>query len=566
MLAAGTLSGGLMLILLPAAAAAQSTSAVVAAPAACRVAADAPRVAVAGTVTDESGSVLPGAAIALECGGTVVRAFSGTDGRFALTAPAGTYALHTTLAGFQIDTQAIEARSGAAPLRVTLRLASFVDNVRVVVTAAGVETALATAPASISVVSREEIDRWPVRDLTDLLTRVEGITLSRGGNLKNIQMRGLGSAYTMMLVDGRRVNSNAVMFRGNDFDSGWLPMEAIERVEVVRGPMSSLYGSDAIGGVVNIITKRVGTRWTGGLSTDATLQQEREAGDAYQGGFNVSGPLVAGVLGLKLHGSVNHRAADGRVNPDRPDGAAPLAGFERQQNAEVGGELAWTPTGADDIGVQWDYSDRDHGGFTLRRLGLGSSYKHRWRAAVLDAKVYGDVIQNLVGNVTGASNPNEAANVTGDVRVVLPWTRQMLTVGSEIRSQRLDDPTTLAGLPGTPEYGRDTHETVLSGAVFAEDEIRLHDAVRLTLGGRVEQHENFGSHVTPRAYLVVSPTALLTIKGGWAGAFRAPTLLQGSSRWGSVSCGSATVGCLIDRVTTLRTARPARERIAGHLR
>jgi outer membrane receptor for ferrienterochelin and colicins len=498
-----------------------------------------------GLVVDPSGQVLPGAAVAIECGSTVARGFTGADGRFDLTVPAGAYTLRVTLAGFEMAARAVTVADDAAPITVTLRLASFVDNVRVVVTASSVETSLVDAPASISVVSREELDRKPVRDLTDVLARVEGVTLSHGGNLKTVQLRGLGSAYTLMLIDGRRVSSGSTLFRGNDFESAWLPIDAIERVEVVRGPMSSLYGSDAIGGVINVITKRVGARWTGSVVGDATLQQNREAGDGYQVGFNVGGPLVASRLGVKLYGSHNQRAADGRVNPSPANGAAPLPGFEKQRNSAVGGELAWTPDAARDVGVNWDYSDRAHGGFTLRRLSLGSSYRQRWTAAVLDAKVYADIIDNLVGNVSGASNPNQAINSTGEARVTRPWRRHTLTVGGELRHQRLDDPTTLAGLPGTLEYGHDTIESVLQGAAFAEDEIGLHRTLHLTLGGRVDGHETFGTHVTPRAYLVFRPVPLVTIKGGWSGAFRAPTLLQGSERWGSVSCGSATVGCFI---------------------
>ncbi len=81
-------------------------------------------------------------------------------------------------------------------------------------------------------------------------------------------------------------------------------MDAIERIEVVRGPMSSLYGSDALGGVVNIITKKIGQKWTGTLSADTTIQEHRDRGDTYNGQFFTSGPLIDGVLGMKAYGSL----------------------------------------------------------------------------------------------------------------------------------------------------------------------------------------------------------------------------------------------------------------------
>ncbi len=84
-----------------------------------------------------------------------------------------------------------------------------------------------------------------------------GVQLTNeGDNRKGVSIRGLDSSYTLILVDGKRVNSRNAVFRHNDFDLNWIPVDSIERIEVVRGPMSSLYGSDALGGVVNIITKK----------------------------------------------------------------------------------------------------------------------------------------------------------------------------------------------------------------------------------------------------------------------------------------------------------------------
>lgn len=90
-----------------------------------------------------------------------------------------------------------------------------------------------------------------------------GVQLTNeGDNRKGVSIRGLDSGYTLILVDGKRVNSRNAVFRHNDFDLNWIPVDSIERIEVVRGPMSSLYGSDALGGVVNIITK-IGQKWSG---------------------------------------------------------------------------------------------------------------------------------------------------------------------------------------------------------------------------------------------------------------------------------------------------------------
>lgn len=102
------------------------------------------------------------------------------------------------------------------------------------------------------------MQRKPVQNLKDVLKEVPGVQLTNeGDNRKGVSIRGLDSSYTLILVDGKRVNSRNAVFRHNDFDLNWIPVDSIERIEVVRGPMSSLYGSDALGGVVNIITKKL---------------------------------------------------------------------------------------------------------------------------------------------------------------------------------------------------------------------------------------------------------------------------------------------------------------------
>src|SRR5690554_7003841 len=154
-----------------------------------------------------------------------------------------------------------------------------------VVSAAGYEQKITDAPASISVISNDDLQKKRYSNLAQALGDVEGIDIGQGtgktGGL-NISFRGMPSEYTLILIDGRRQNpaGNVTPNGFNETSTSFMPpMSAIERIEVIRGPMSTLYGSDAMGGVINIITKKVNTQWSGSISADYTLQEHSQYGD-----------------------------------------------------------------------------------------------------------------------------------------------------------------------------------------------------------------------------------------------------------------------------------------------
>ncbi|MBB6262459.1 outer membrane receptor for ferrienterochelin and colicin [Paenochrobactrum gallinarii] len=127
--------------------------------------------------------------------------------------------------------------------------------------ATGFEQNVKDAPASITVVPQDEIKKGAFRNLTDAQASVQGVSVTGVANEQDILIRGLPGAYTLILVDGKRRSTRETRTNGNSgFEQSFIPpASAIERIEVVRGPMSSLYGSDAMGGVINIITKKPAT-------------------------------------------------------------------------------------------------------------------------------------------------------------------------------------------------------------------------------------------------------------------------------------------------------------------
>ena len=141
-----------------------------------------------------------------------------------------------------------------------------------VVSASGYAQDTREAPASITVIDSKELMTKPIGDIGTAVSDVPGvdITTTKMGT-SQIYIRGFSSDYTLLMVDGRRQNSDSAMNSLNGFEAGGIfmpPPGAVERVEVMRGPASTIYGSDGIGGAVNIIMKKHVNEFTGSLSID----------------------------------------------------------------------------------------------------------------------------------------------------------------------------------------------------------------------------------------------------------------------------------------------------------
>lgn len=422
----------------------------------------------------------------------------------------------------------------ASALTLALPVVAASDAETMVVTAASTEQSVKDAPASISVITQQDLQRRPVQNLKDVLQDVPGVQLTNeGDNRKGVSIRGLDSSYTLILVDGKRVNSRNAVFRHNDFDLNWIPVDAIERIEVVRGPMSSLYGSDALGGVVNIITKKIGQKWHGSLTADTTLQEHRDRGDTYNSQFFTSGPLIDGVLGMKAYGNLAKREKDQpQESSTSKTGESPRIEGYTSRDGNV--EFAWTPNDNHDFtaGYGFDRQDRDSDSLDKNRLerqNYSLSHNGRWDVGNSELKFYGEKVDN--------KNPEQAGVITSesnsiDGKYVLPLEpiNQLLTVGGEWRHDKLEDPVNLKGSGST---------SASQYALFIEDEWRIFEPLALTTGVRMDDHQTYGDHWSPRAYLVYTATDTVTVKGGWANAFKAPSLLQLSPDWTTGSCRGA---------------------------
>lgn len=434
----------------------------------------------------------------------------------------------------------------------------------VVVSASGFEQELAKAPASISVITREELQTKQYRDLAEALKDVEGIDV-RGSTGKtgglDISIRGMPSDYTLLLIDGRRQNTGGDV-TPNGFGSALTslipPVSAIERIEVIRGPMSTLYGSDAMGGVVNIITRKVAKTWGGSVQLQAGIPVNSQEGNAEKLGFYLNGPIKEDVVGLALRGQAYHRdgadlkssSAGGSISKRGP---SPVETDQYSLGARLTVTLAkdheiWLDAEANRS--SYDNSECELGNVdysSCGRAGVANGYADEikfnktqialgYNTRIADGKLETSVSRTDTDNkgrtiptdARPARDPSigtprklEATNTIWDAKYIKPLgENHLLTVGTQYWDAKLTD-----GLVLHPSIGGSVYQQKM-WSVFGEDEWRLTQDLTATLGLRYDHHDRFGSHVSPRAYLVWSATDLISVKGGVSRGFRAPRLNQ----------------------------------------
>ncbi len=329
--------------------------------------------AVSGQVLDPDGRPVAGARVVLDgpLGARAVR--TDGEGRFLLPRdlPAATYRLLVEADGFTADPLTVRLPREKAPVTITLRVAPVSE--AIVVSAAQVPRPLSDAPATSTVISREDVQVRQLETVSDAIRTVPGFTVGRNGGrgaLTSVFPRGGDSDYTLVLVDGMRVNAF-----GGGFDFSLLPFGDVEQVEVVRGPQSAVFGSDAIGGIVSVTTRHGGSP-TGSASIEGGSQAMVRAtggGAASVGRWSFGG----GAERTETDGFTGTAPATGeRVSNDdwRSATAAASASWSKSAMTMIRGDVRWLdsdrgnpgPFGSNPIGA-FTAVDRVARGFDTHR-------------------------------------------------------------------------------------------------------------------------------------------------------------------------------------------------------
>lgn len=381
-----------------------------------------------------------------------------------------------------------------------------------VVTATRTAQPLSDLVADVSVLDRDEIERSGAAVLSDLLARLPGLEIVRNGGPganTSLYIRGAESRYTAVYVDGVRVDSQAT--GGAQWES--IPLALVDRIEVLRGPASAVYGSDALAGVVQIFTRKGEGGFAPYVSTGLGTYSTRKT-DA---GFSGSHEAFDYALGLGDESSkgFNTRPVAGQ-NPDDD-------GYNRQSaNARLGWQLNRSQrveaTGlSSNMNSQYDTSAKDDRNLHQLQT-LGMNWQARWteayntRLSVTDSRSRYETEPSVYKTITHL----RGYLLQNELRVG----SQLFTALLERREDKLDNAST------TPKTTERSQNGVGLGYGLSE---RQHT---LQLQARQDQDSEFGAQGTGSVAYGYAPTSRWRFTASASTAFRAPTLYQRFSVYG----------------------------------
>ena len=395
----------------------------------------------------------------------------------------------------------------------------------VTVTATLTEQDARTAPASVTVIDREELAARNASDLLDAVRGAPGLTLSprQVGGRKTLALRGLEGKHTLTLIDGRRISPSDDVVGHSDYQYGWLPMSAVERIEIIRGPMSALYGSEALGGVINLITRQPKDKWMGSVGVSGSVPTSSDEGES-TGSTSV---FAAGPLGERLSLRVNAELAHQSPVGNRHQPLLSEIEGSHAKNGGLSARFALTPQQTLEAGwsggqEQRVYDTDSRGKVFRSTYDIDRSQAHigwqgkfdGWNSQVRAYRSEIDIV-NRASNGAAPTRPQNMVDDVLDGHASFALGAHKITLGGEWRKETLEN----AGL-------KNGADDAAHKALFAQDEIALSDTLMLTAGLRADHHAIFGSEVSPRAYLVWEASPALVVKGGFGHAFKAPTLKQ----------------------------------------
>ncbi|WP_314826703.1 TonB-dependent receptor [Segatella baroniae] len=485
-----------------------------------------PSVTIRGTVVDEKGQPLPAASVVVE--GTTIGTGTTSDGRFTLQLRHANPVLRVSFMGYQ--TQRCKIANTRDDIKVRLTPSDNQLNT-VVVTGSRVERQLKDVPVITRVISSRDIQRINPVDLAQLL-QYELPGLQFGYNsmsqTEEISYQGLGGEYVVFLLDGERISGEGA---DHNIDFSRFNINDIERIEVVRGAASTLYDSNALGGVVNIITKNANRPVTANVA--ARYAGSHGQNYSLQAGTRQSRLTTLTSVGYRQRDSYTIEEEQGKkMTTVKPDGSRETEQYAGIPTTIHGYEI-W------DVSQKIGYSLTDH-----LKAEVKAGYYHNRKAHRL-----GETYHRIFQDYTLGGRLNWMMNANHQMNFVYQFDRydknqdtirggsgniysNRMHVGRLSYSGHMGRHRLSAGMEYTHEY---LHHYFMpdsgsasryQAAAFLQEEWQLTDGLTIVAGLRADIEKLYHFHLTPKLTVMYRPWRDFTFRANYAEGYRSPSLKE----------------------------------------
>ncbi|WP_107691727.1 TonB-dependent receptor domain-containing protein [Campylobacter concisus] len=389
-----------------------------------------------------------------------------------------------------------------------------------VVSATGFEQNIKDAPATLSVITKEALEKKNHKDIESMTKDIPSLfgTSPAAANRRGISIRGFSPRFTKILVNGMPVPGDNA-YKGLRSVGGSYsfvpPASAISRIEVIRGPMSSLYGSDALGGVINIITDEFSNEFGANLGSSYKFARNKNiSGELYNSLYLHSG-LIDDVLSVSVYGKNLNKSED-KIS----------YGIREQKDRNFGAKLFFKPNENNDLILELARSDVKYKRTKGKTLSTGTN-------SVASERIEGDMINlshearldNILlqsylsyGKIKETAQQNLTLKTLNfDTKGSYFTDNNAFTLGLNAKKEKLDEKATTADAANVKRY---------DVSLYGEDDYHLTKDFILSTGIRYNYDEHYGSHVSPRIYGIYSLNDFFALKGGVSTGYATPDIKQ----------------------------------------
>lgn len=390
-----------------------------------------------------------------------------------------------------------------------------------VVSATGFEQNIKDAPATLSVITQDALEKRNHKDVESMVKDVPSLfgAMLGAANRRGISIRGLSQRYTKILVSIPVPGDNAykgLRSVGGSYSS-IPPASAISHIEVIRGPMSSLYGSDALGGVINIITDEFSNDFHANLGSSYKFARNKNISGEFYNSLYLHSGLIDDLLSISVYSKNLNKSEDKISYANR-----------EQKDRNFGAKLFFRPNENNDLMLEIARSDVKFKRTKGKTLASGTN-----NSSVDLERIKGDIINLshearlddiLLQSYLSYGKTKEIAQQNLTLKTLNFDTKgsyftdnNAFTLGLNAKKEKLNEKATTADAANVKRY---------DVSLYGEDDYHLTKDFILSTGVRYNYDENYGSHISPRIYGIYSLSDFFALKGGVSTGYATPDIKQ----------------------------------------